>query len=417
MVSRQPLFSRWRRQYLPHHNHKKDRPRKAKFPGPDLRRVARVVLWLLGITMSYYFVWHIPSSHRHQAKRHTRYLEDAFTQPRQVQVFMPIDRPRVYKNADFCRTLWSAIVNGYRVTLYNWDIRTKTTSEEEEFDTHKPKVNGLARILSDNQLLQDLGILPQDFIFLVDAVDVILQLAPSVLVSRYSLLPGGIEGKPITAASFNCWPNQWNSSACLDIPASPLPMDMFYPEGTKLAPTMAPVPIHANSGLVLGSIPEMRSLLQKINATMASPEYPWIQFDQGAYNIQLQKRDLTVDNSLSIFYCAEHHTESLSLLPNGAPILPSPKYQFPFIISRTDLPEGRPVGKDKRTSNIPVALHFNGIGAKPGFKQYWEDMFPNLNDNDEQSKRWREQKVRIVKTSGWEEQSVEQICGSQLGLE
>ncbi|WWC66672.1 uncharacterized protein I206_100576 [Kwoniella pini CBS 10737] len=403
------LLSRWKRQYLPQHRKGKQKLKS----GPDRRKIG---IWLLGIITAY-LTWQIGSKYRQQAEKHSRYVETAFTTRRQVQVFMPIDKPRAYKNPDFCKTLWSAVVSGYRVTLYNWDIRTKTTSIEEEFDTHKPKVSGLARILSNNQLLQDLGILPQDFVFLVDAMDVILQLAPSVLISRYSLLPGGLEGKPIIAAVFNCWPNAWNSSACLDIPASPLPSDMFYPTGQKLSPTMAVLPIHANSGLVLGSVSELRGLLQKVDATIASPEYPWAQFDQGAFNIHLQKRELVVDNTLSMFYCAEHHTNSLSLLPVGGSLKPSDKYQYPFTISHSDLPDTRPVGKDRRTLNIPVAMHFNGIGAKPGFNQYWDDMFSDVNAADAQTRNWQETKVRIVKKSGREEMSVKEICGTQLGLQ
>ncbi|OCF73457.1 hypothetical protein I204_05298 [Kwoniella mangroviensis CBS 8886] len=405
----------WQRKYLPQHTLTVRQRSFRPLSKPQLRRLFYSCLTLLVL---YYLVWQIPSRYRKYVQQQDRWVDYPFSSPRKVQVFMPIGIQRAYKNEDFCRSLWSAVVNGYRVTLYNWNV-----DAEDEFDTHKPKVTSLSSILSSSRLLQSLGIFPQDLVLLVDAIDVILQLSPSVLISRYSLIPKGQQGKPITAGSFNCYPNEANSSACLDIPSSPMPIDLFYSDRDILRDSQSRLPIHANSGLVVGSVPEMRSLFGKLNDTLTGGEYPY-QPDQvsqaGVFNIHLSKGDLKVDNTLSMFWCAEHLTNSLTLLSStdtgiaGNMISPCDKFQYPFTISPSDLPISRLLAKDKRTSNIPVALHFNGIGAEPGYKEIWEKMWPSIG-SEEYRTIWGEEKVRIVVDDKVEKKSVRDLCGSQLG--
>ncbi|WVW81930.1 hypothetical protein I302_103933 [Kwoniella bestiolae CBS 10118] len=400
------VLSRWQRKYLPHHT-LTIRQSSIPLSRPQLRRLFYSCLALL---ILYYFVWQIPARSRKHIQQHEQWVDYAFNAPRKVQVFMPIGEQRAKKNADFCRSLFPAVVNGYRVTLYNWDV-----DAEDEFDTHKPKVTSLSSILSSSRLLQQLGIFPQDLILLVDAIDIILQLSPSVLISRYSLIPEGQQGRPITAGSFNCYPNEANSSACLNIPPSPMPIDLFKSDRDILRDSQSRLPIHANSGLVLGSVSEMRGLFRKLNDTLMGGEYPY-QPDQGVFNIHLSQGDLTVDNTLSMFWCAEHLTNSLSLLSSADQISPWDKYQYPFTISPSDLPSSRLYAKDIRTGNIPVALHFNGIGAKPGYAEIWEQMFPSVR-GAEYRRIWEDETVKIIVDGQIHRKSVRELCGSQLGYQ
>jgi hypothetical protein len=126
-----------------------------------------------------------------------------------VDVFLPITQRSLedpWPGSSFCKTLLSALVNGYDPILYNWDVNLAGR------DTHKLKVFGkhasLTRMLNKTGLSKLLrtslhDIVQTDIVVMADALDVWFQLPPRDLVRRYQEY-----GKHVVAgAELRCWPN------------------------------------------------------------------------------------------------------------------------------------------------------------------------------------------------------------------
>ncbi|WWC58273.1 uncharacterized protein I303_100811 [Kwoniella dejecticola CBS 10117] len=248
--------------------------------------------------------------------------------------------------------------------------------------------------------------------FLVDGIDVILQLPPSTLKERYDKIPGDV----IAAGSFNCWPNAFDSPECMEVPRSRLPIDLFWDAGIfalfKLS--MSRTPDHVNSGLVIGSVKGMATAFEKLLQITKTPTYMW-EYDQGAFNIALHQGLLQADNDYSLFWCAEHVYDSLAVLPpNHHSLSLDPPYH-PDVIHET-FPR-RPIVIDRRTGVVPIALHFNGLEPKVGYDRIWEEMYHHpLSTSSKQVKWVKSRPVKMVLDGGVEVRTVDQLCGKQLGL-
>ncbi|WWC66673.1 uncharacterized protein I206_100577 [Kwoniella pini CBS 10737] len=348
---------------------------------------------------------------------------------RKVQVFLPVDKKKAEKDTAFCRDLWSAVEGGYTVNVYNWEL-----DKPRALETHKPKITSLAKILSTPDLLTQLNVSSNDLIFLVDGIDVILQLPPSTLKDRYDKIAGDV----IAAGSFNCWPNAFDSvrslpapvkrilpiltsliqEDCLEVPRSRLPTDLFWDAGLfalfKLS--MSRTPDHVNSGLVIGSVKGMATVLEKLVQITKSPTYRW-EYDQepGAFNIALRNGDLQADNDYSLFWCAEHVYDSLAVLPPNHQKLSIDPPHHPDM-SHDSFPK-RPVVIDQRTGVVPIALHFNGLEPKVGYDRIWEEMYHHPLDISSKQVQWvMSRPVKMILDNTVEIETVGQICGEQLGL-
>ena len=85
-------------------------------------------------------------------------------------------------------------------------------------------VVGLSKVLSSPTMTA--GIADDDLIFLMDGLDVWLQLPPEVMARRFMEYDADI----IAAAEKNCAPNWKQSPECVDAPLSPIPVGIFRKE-------------------------------------------------------------------------------------------------------------------------------------------------------------------------------------------
>lgn len=183
---------------------------------------------------------------------------------------------------NLCRLLLSASVLSYPPPiLIDWE-------GEGEFDaakSHLAKVAGPLRYLE--ALSPDQG---SDIVLLVDGFDVIMQLAPDVLLKRYfqEIADGNsrlqdrfgtdhmqqhdMYNSILFGPDKVCWPYDLRRAACWAVPMSPLSPDAFGPyTDTWQGDMMHARPRWLNSGTIMGPASDMLYMFQgtrdKINRT------------------------------------------------------------------------------------------------------------------------------------------------------
>jgi hypothetical protein len=96
-----------------------------------------------------------------------------------------------------CKTLLTALVNGYSPTIVNWDV---VGTKDELYSAKIPGVaNYIARTLSTRD--------DADYAMMADSYDLWLQLGPRALIRRFREM----EAKIVIGVDMWCWPNDPNS--------------------------------------------------------------------------------------------------------------------------------------------------------------------------------------------------------------
>jgi hypothetical protein len=142
-------------------------------------------------------------------------------QDRKLHLLLPIDSGAAKsQQLGFCRTLLSLLVHGYDPIIINWDAdhsrgvgflqRLKITGTpylpfvQVQTTPNAIHMQGVHDYLTNitNQGADD------DIVFMMDALDIWLQLSPRTLVERFEDLgtPGVVVG-----AETGCWPNSQDS--------------------------------------------------------------------------------------------------------------------------------------------------------------------------------------------------------------
>ena len=132
-----------------------------------------------------------------------------------------------------------------------------------------------------------------DLVFMMDALDIWLQLSPDTLAERFYELNATV----VTGADKICWPNEGESVSswhnrfpglnidfcvlpwqpeCQGAPPSPVPAEAYGGYGQ---------PRWANSGAVIGSVAEARALYKDLVKMLEEPKWQ-IESDQGNHPIR-----------------------------------------------------------------------------------------------------------------------------------
>ena len=121
--------------------------------------------------------------------------------------------------ARFCKTVLSALINGYEPTVINWDV-----GEGSEVELQRKKITGTCcyllsflRTLSTPMYLSGVHeylinitdkSAENDLVLMVDALDVWFQLSPKTLVQRFEEL--GMS-RVMIGTETACWPHPEDS--------------------------------------------------------------------------------------------------------------------------------------------------------------------------------------------------------------
>jgi len=208
-----------------------------------------------------------------------------------------------------------------------------------------------------------------DLVFMVDALDVWLQLSPRTLIERFEEL--GTSGVVIGADKF-CWPNEWESSACQDAPESTLPKGVYglndEVEGNGMPHTR---PRWANSGTVLGSVAAMRTLYKELADVLQQPEWKGGS-DQAIFNILLASRRLSLDYHSRLFW-----TTAFASPESTAHFLNTP-YHIDTFVPHELYP---PMLHQAQTGEVPVAIHITNSQLKHLRQDWWGKLWWNKLDD------------------------------------
>jgi len=258
---------------------------------------------------------------------------------RKLHLLLPIDSGAAKAHRpSFCKTLLSLLVHGYDPIIINWDA---DHSHGVGF-LQRLKITGVHDYLTNitNDGAND------DIVFMMDALDIWLQLSPRTLVERFEDL--GTSGV-VVGAETSCWPNPQDSFACQGVPNSTL---------LKGAYGLHEAPRWANSGTVLGSVTAMRTLYNDLIHISKEPGRQ-DESDQAVFNEFLAARRISVDYHSRIVWTTGYD-------PGAAHFINTPDY-IDAVIPHELYP---PVLHLEYTGGIPVAIHFNGPG-KPLMGDWW----------------------------------------------
>lgn len=197
--------------------------------------------------------------------------------------------PASQKTPDLCKTLLSTFVLGYpSPTLINYD---KTFSSGR---SHTAKIRGILDFLSNEKNVND-----DDLVLIIDGYDVWFQLPPKLMIERYHLVieeankrlrgrygtvlheKSGATGATETVSKFTqkvlfgadklCWPNPLEDPACVAVPYSTLPKNIYGPETDQTEGGFLNRPRYLNSGGLIGPVADIR-LIYEIAAKKAEEQ-------------------------------------------------------------------------------------------------------------------------------------------------
>ncbi|BFZ62480.1 hypothetical protein YB2330_003574 [Saitoella coloradoensis] len=132
--------------------------------------------------------------------------------------------PATESNEQFCRVLFSALINNYPPPyLVNYG---------KKYDD--PAIARAQKIAGLNDYLLKSSVGENDTIIIADGFDVWFQLPLNILVSRYHNAQGKDTALTIFGADKKCWPNDPDSPACTRAPLSSLPDGVYGPDTDQL---------------------------------------------------------------------------------------------------------------------------------------------------------------------------------------
>jgi hypothetical protein len=135
---------------------------------------------------------------------------------KKVHLLLPVDKHAAQASPNFCKTLISVLVHGYEPTVINWNV------EGDDSTMHAMKVFGMLFFIQPGTCTNlDIGVhefltnltttddnAESDLVFMMDSLDVWLQLSPTTLADRFEELhTTGV----VLGAVRACWPNEWDS--------------------------------------------------------------------------------------------------------------------------------------------------------------------------------------------------------------
>ncbi|ORX34855.1 hypothetical protein BD324DRAFT_653110 [Kockovaella imperatae] len=320
-----------------------------------------------------------------------------------VHLLLPITKDAAVKTPKFCRALLGAIMTGYDPIIMNWDVELP------------PELDKLFQA-------KHLQFPENDLVFLVDALDVWLQLPPADVARRFLEY-----GKDVlVGAERHCVPNSWPSHECQGAPQSPLPIGLWEPHMKHVEKVEhSPTPRHANSGTVLGRAGKMEVLFRRLAEIIGDPKYP----HPGAFNTLLVHGDLGVDYYSRLFWNSASDESSLIWLntlvhPDSHLCGHSGPRNYTVSGGLESFSPGDPipwhmlpsVGHNQLTGQIPAALHFNAIATKNLLQDLWgKPWYSTARFQPFVRQRVRGLKVKGVKPNGdWHELDVESTCANHL---
>jgi hypothetical protein len=270
-----------------------------------------------------------------------------------VKLLIPATKP----NANFCRTLFSALVNGYPAPhLINHHLRVINDSQ-----AHFAKIQGYTTYFKEQ-------VEEKDVILFVDGYDVTFQLSLDVLMKRYEK-----QSSPtIFAADKSCWPYVKDSHFC-DVPQSTLPAGIYGAfEGLYTVN-----PRFLNSGCAIGQAKSMSTFFDHVEQIAESGAMGRFS-DQAviAEAFSSGRHEVTLDYESRLFQTLIHSWDDVDWSMNPDPHLP-PYWNAPVDVlgrrsldlSELDLDtpkkQGKSPWKDRRlarnirSNTIPALLHHN----------------------------------------------------------
>jgi len=201
-----------------------------------------------------------------------------------------------------------------------------------------------------------------DLVFMVDALDIWLQLSPRTLIERFEELN---TFEVVTGADKACWPNEWDSPECQAAPPSTLPKGVY---------DLDEEPRWSNSGAVIGSVAAMRSLYKDLVEVFQEPERQ-SGTDQGVFNEFLAAGRLTIDYRSRLFWTMAFAS------PNDNSCFVNTPYHVDDLIPHELYP---PLLYQTQTGEIPVVIHFNQ--DKELMEEWWGKFWWNKLDGDSDEK-------------------------------
>lgn len=283
-------------------------------------------------------------------------------------------------NLNFCKTLFSALANGYEPPHLIHFNKSLTHGNGE-------------KVIHYRSYLHDAQVEADKLILLVDAFDVWFQLPEVVARQRFA----GFSTDLLVGADKKCWPNQPTSKACVEWPESVLDKDV-YGDYTDLARIKeANVVEYArprwlNSGTLLGDQHSLEQLFAKASE-LASLKGSAKFSDQEVLADVLADGKLdfrfAVDSASQIFqtltFSHQDMTWEVNPDPASAPSSPYRKGSEQDLARKVKLQHAhdlglsgpdrqksfwfnRPLLRNKIANSIPALLHFNG---RKGFLAWW----------------------------------------------
>ena len=249
---------------------------------------------------------------------------------------------------------------------------------------------------------------PKDLILLIDAVDVWLQLSPTVMASRFLEFNSDI----VIGADKMCWPNPADSHDCTAAPESPLPEGLFYhqdDESDSKDVRYSDRPQHANSGTVLGRLFKMKELYVKLVEIMESERYRNFHSDQGAFNMLLGDGYLKVDPLFRLFWTSAYDVANVDFINTryvADPHWPKSDNTTPFELYPA-------LVHHKLTGEVPVAVHFNDFYHKDMLEMWWGRHWWNNNRKRFRAivkERMEKGMVLFANEDGISSKTVKEIC-------
>ncbi|KAF3929367.1 hypothetical protein ABW19_dt0201921 [Dactylella cylindrospora] len=288
---------------------------------------------------------------------------------RRIHLLVPVTAP----NAKFCKTFFSAIVNGFPPPFL---INYNQTFWQPAI-ARAMKIKGFRDYL--NERTRD-----DDIVIMIDGFDVWFQLPLQVLLARFLKL-----GVPVVfGADKKCWPNEAKSVACTAIPQSPLPADIFGDDTDRLTILRDRRdkydnfrPRWVNSGTIIGFAKPVRSIYEdawrKVEAAGEVRSDQLILAEVYGDRIVGGDNSMTVDFYSSMFQTMTYSHADIAFIKNPSEDLTSTTFSKTISNDKLDLedlglsktkspnPDGSPwkwrnLAWNKVSNQIPTLLHFNG---------------------------------------------------------
>ncbi|KAK9471394.1 uncharacterized protein V1510DRAFT_420414 [Dipodascopsis tothii] len=312
--------------------------------------------------------------------------------------------PATHTNALFCKTLFSAVLNGYpSPTILNFDKKFET-AEEARFMK-----------LAATYTYLDTKVGDDDLVMLFDSYDTWFQLPFEDLISRYYRmqeadldrhLRAGKEAAAwqevvIFAADKSCWPNDPKSNACTKVPQSTLPEKIYGPDTDHDERDYKVRPRWLNSGNIIGP--------GKVFKQIYLRAYGIQQKSKARFSDQLILSDIYGEQDLPISLDYESYLfQTMTHSHNDVVYLMEEQREAPTAADEADLakePElvsraffrspvprynsDRHMGWNRVSGYCPAVMHFNG--NKDPLTTWWGQMW-YIHNEDPQTR------LRNIKT-------------------